>query len=89
MYYVCLLQSLKSSFYIGYTNDLKRKFAEHNNGESKAAKSKKPYILIFYEAFINANDAKAREEYLKSGWGRRSINKILKNYLKNNNFEAE
>ncbi|MDP4007226.1 MAG: GIY-YIG nuclease family protein [bacterium] len=82
-YYVYILESLKNrSLYIGYTTDLKKRFAEHNNGESLAAKPFRPYKLIFYEAFINKKDAKAREEYLKSGWGFRSIKKMLKGYLK-------
>lgn len=82
MFYVYILQSLKNkSFYIGYTNDLKKRFNEHNNGESLATKPFIPYKLIFYEAFINRIDAKRREEYLKSGWGFRSIKKMLKNYF--------
>jgi len=83
MYYVYILQSYKDdSFYIGYTADLKRRLECHNKGESKATKFKKPYKLIFYEVFLNKVDAKNREEYLKSGWGFRSINKMLNNYLR-------
>ena len=81
-YYVYILQSLKNnSFYIGYTSDLRKRFKEHNNGESLATKPFRPYKLIFYEAFLNKKDAKSREEYLKSGWGFKSIKKMLKNYL--------
>ncbi len=81
-YYVYILKSLKdSSLYIGYSADLKKRFAEHNNGKSIATKYKRPYKLIFYEAFINRIDAKHRERYLKSGWGIRSIKKLLKRYL--------
>ena len=67
--------------YIGYTTDLRKRFDQHNNGESLATKPFKPYKLIFYEAFLNRKDAKSREEYLKSGWGWRSVKKLLKNYL--------
>jgi putative endonuclease len=82
MFYVYILQSLKNkSLYIGYTTDLKKRFKEHNNGRSAATKPFLPYRLIFYEAFLNQKDAKNRELYLKSGWGLRSIKKILKNYL--------
>lgn len=81
-YYVYILQSYKNkSLYIGYTSDLKKRFKEHNSGESKATKPFYPYKLIFYEAFLNRVDAKDREEYLKSGWGFRSIKKMLKGYL--------
>ena len=82
MYYVYILQSLKdNSLYIGYTTDLKRRFEEHNSGKNLATKPFAPYKLIFYEAFLNRIDAKNREIYLKSGWGWRSIKKILKKYL--------
>lgn len=81
-YYVYILQSLKSkSFYIGYTADLKKRFKEHNEGKSLATKPFRPYKLIYCEAFLDRIDAKHREEYLKSGWGLRSIKKMLKNYL--------
>ena len=70
MYYIYVLESLKNkSFYIGYTADLKKRLEIHQAGGSRATKFKKPYKLIYYEAFINVKDAKAREEYLKSGWG--------------------
>lgn len=81
-YYVYILKSLKNgSLYIGYTTDLKRRFKQHNNGESKATKLFRPYKLIFYEAFLNRMDAKNREIYLKSSYGRKTINKLLVKYL--------
>ncbi|MFQ5863200.1 MAG: GIY-YIG nuclease family protein [Candidatus Brocadiales bacterium] len=82
MYYVYILQSEKDSrLYIGYTTNLKKRIQEHNSGKSLATKPFQPYKLIFYEAFLNKADAKAREKYLKSGWGFRSIKKMLRNYL--------
>ena len=80
-YYVYILQSQKDkSLYIGYTSDLEKRFKQHNNGESLATKPFRPYRLIFYEAFLNRVDAKNREEYLKGGYGRRTIKKMLKIY---------
>jgi len=83
MYYVYILKSQKdNSLYIGYSTDLKRRIREHLNGLSKSTKHKRPYELIFYEAFSNKADAKHREIYLKSGWGFRSIKKMLTVTLK-------
>ena len=83
-YYVYILQSQKdNSLYIGYTSDLRKRLKQHNNGESQATKPFRPYKLIFYEAFLNRIDAKHREEYLKGGFGRRSINKMIDKYLNN------
>ncbi|MBI3384977.1 GIY-YIG nuclease family protein [Candidatus Gottesmanbacteria bacterium] len=82
-YYIYILQSIKNnSLYIGYTSDLRKRFKQHNNGENQATKPFRPYKLIFYEAFLNRIDAKHREECLKSGFGRRSVNKVIKKYLK-------
>ena len=73
-FYVYILLSLKNgSLYIGFTTDLRKRFKQHNNGESEATKSFRPYTLIHYEAFLSEKDAKNREEYLKSGYGRRTI----------------
>lgn len=82
MYYVYILQSNKdNSLYIGFTADLIKRVNTHNHGLSKATKAKRPYKLICYEAFIDKQDAKNREKYLKTGWGWRSIKKMLKRYL--------
>ena len=72
----------KKSFYIGYTSDLRKRFKKHNLGQSQATKPFIPYKLIFYEAFLNRIDAKNREIYLKGGYGRKTINKKLRKYLK-------
>jgi putative endonuclease len=81
-HYVYILQSSKNnSFYIGYTTDLRKRFHKHNAGENKATKPYIPFKLIFYEAFLNRVDAKHREEYLKGGYGRKTINALLKKHL--------
>ncbi len=82
-HYVYILQSLKTnSLYIGYTTNLILRVEKHNAGKNKATKPFIPYKLIYYEAFLDRIDAKNREEYLKGGYGRRSINVLLKRYLR-------
>jgi putative endonuclease len=82
MYYVYILQSQKGKgLYIGYTSDLEKRVNDHNAGRNISTKPFRPYVMIFYEAFTDKKDAMAREEYLKSGWGFRTIKKMLKNYL--------
>jgi len=39
--------------------------------------------LIYYEAYLNKNDALGRERFLKSGSGRRFLKNQLRHYLKN------
>ena len=56
-YYVYVLQSLNHDFlYVGFTEDLKRRFKEHNNGEELSTKHYTPFELIHYEAYRNEND---------------------------------
>ena len=87
-HYVYLLQSeIDESFYIGYTADIKRRFVEHNLGKNFSTKSKKPWILIFYEAYLNEKDAKRREKYLKTSQGARLIKRMIKEYLYNKKVE--
>lgn len=72
MKYVYILESLSAHdrHYVGGTTDLKRRFAEHNRGESPHTSKFAPWKLITYIAF--SDDAKANkfEAYLKTGSGR-------------------
>ena len=66
MFYVYILQSTKDNkLYIGYSNDLKRRVEEHNSGKNKSTKHRKPFTLVYYEAYQSQTDAKNRETNLK------------------------
>ena len=70
MYYIYIIQSLKDeSFYIGSTEDLKRRLQEHNRGEVRYTSSKIPYRLVWYCAFRDKKKALVFEKYLKQGSG--------------------
>ena len=79
MYYVYLLQSIEhqKQRYIGFTTDLKKRLAAHNNGESRHTSKYIPWMLVGYHAFSEEKDAKSFELYLKSGSGRAFANKRL------------
>jgi len=66
MFYVYVIKSEKdNSLYIGFTQDLRRRFSEHNNGLSKYTKRLMPFALIYYEAYASEKDARTREKRLK------------------------
>jgi len=66
MFCIYILKSKKGeSFYIGYTNDLKKRFMQHNNLENKSTKHKVPFELIYYEAYKSKSDDRYREKNLK------------------------
>jgi putative endonuclease len=56
--------------------------ANHAAGKAQAKIFRRPFKLIHYEYFINKKDAKASEEFLKSGHGRDQLKAFLKNTLK-------
>ena len=84
MFYVYVLESLKNGrLYTGRTNDLKRRFKEHNSKKGGVYTSNNsPFKLIFYEAYLNKKDAVEAELFFKSGYGREVLRDKLKNYFK-------
>lgn len=80
--YVYILQSIKSGMlYTGCTNDLRKRFKEHQDGKSTYTKGRGPFELIYYEASLNSKDCYAREKYLKSGMGKRYLKNRMKRFL--------
>ncbi len=70
-----------NELYVGCTADLQCRIVEHNSGKVKSTKGKLPYTLIHYEAFLDQRDAFAREQFLKTGWGKKFTKKNLKHYF--------
>ena len=82
MFYVYVLRSEKDSgLYTGYSADLRRRVALHKQGDSRATAGRGPWELIYYEAYVEQADALGRERFLKSGSGRRFLDKQLVHYL--------
>ncbi|MCU0679435.1 MAG: GIY-YIG nuclease family protein [Planctomycetes bacterium] len=76
MYKLYILLCCDLSFYAGHTLNLKQRLKQHNNGEVKATKNKRPLKLIFYENFKTKREAMNREQQIK-GWSRiKKINLI-------------
>lgn len=81
-HYVYVLRSKKSGqWYVGFTSDLRKRFQQHNNDESRYTKGRGPYELLSYEAYRNTSDARSREKQLKSGQGKAYLRKRIKRFL--------
>ena len=78
MFYVYILLLNNNQLYTGYTADLKRRIAEHNNGKSDFTSTRLPVKLIHYEAYLLEDDARRREKYLKTTEGKRFLKQQLK-----------
>ena len=82
-FYVYVLRSLTHNFiYIGYTENLKRRLAEHNLGQVVSTKHYHTLELIHYEAYKNQKDAKRREGYLKTSRGKTTLRTMLIDFFK-------
>ncbi len=80
MYYTYVLMLNNGKFYIGRTDNLKRRVAEHKNGKVRSTHLKLPR-LIFYEAFLEKADSIRREKYLKSSKGKSTLRMMIKETL--------
>ena len=82
MWYVYVLQSRQDkNLYTGCTNNLRKRIELHNTGKVPATKLRRPLVLIYYEAFLDKHDTYAREKWLKTGWGRNYLKRVLKHYF--------
>jgi putative endonuclease len=85
MHYVYVLRSVSDDgLYIGYSANLRRRFAQHKKGTAFATSYRGPWKLIYCEAYTEPADALGRERYLKSGAGRRFLRVQLAHYLTKN-----
>jgi predicted GIY-YIG superfamily endonuclease len=64
MNYVYIIKNENRELYYGSTNDLKKRFVEHNSNKSFSTKNHN-WKLIYYEAYLSEKDAREREHQLK------------------------
>ena len=71
MHYVYVLESIThpGQRYIGYTSDLRTRFAAHNSGQSPHTAKFRPWRLACYHAFPDKHRGLDFERYLKSHSG--------------------
>ena len=77
MYYVYMLKSkgIKPVTYVGYTNNLKKRFSLHNAGKGAKFTRGRKWVLIYKEKFKSKKEAISREYYIKR-------NKVFRNKIK-------
>ncbi len=80
MYYLYILLCADNIFYVGFTNDLKRRLSNHNSGHgSKFVSARLPVKLVYYEIYPTKKEAVKREKQIKN-WSRiKKINLIKLN----------
>ncbi|GEM_PF-756917 len=63
--------------YIGCTSKrVEVRLKEHNSGSNQWTRQNGPFDLVYYEEFVCVKEARQRERFLKSGQGRKFLDKI-------------
>ncbi len=71
-YYVYILKCSDNTYYTGVTNNLEKRFAEHNTGTDPKSYTfkRRPVSLFHFETFGDINQAIQFEKQVK-GWSRK------------------
>jgi putative endonuclease len=70
IWYVYFLKLKNGNIYVGSTNDLRRRFASHEQGQVASTRQYLPLSLQSYVAVANEATARSLELYFKSGSGK-------------------
>ena len=66
MNYTYILECEDGSYYIGWTNNLGKRFAAHKNGTgAKYTRADKPVRIAYYETYESNREAMQREVVIK------------------------
>jgi predicted GIY-YIG superfamily endonuclease len=75
--YVYVLKSSKNGIrYVGSGNNPLERLRRHNKGDIRFTKGHRPWELIYKEEHCNRSEAMKREQFLKSGQGRKFLDGI-------------
>ena len=78
MYYVYIIKStIKNWVYVGNTENIDKRLAEHNSGLVKSTKSYRPFRLLFVQIVMSRIEARDFEKYCKVRWNKESIVKLI------------
>lgn len=78
MYTVYVLKSEKDSkLYYGFTENIQKRLQEHNSGNVVSTRARKPFSLMYTENVDTIQQARKKERYFKSGFGRKYIKNKL------------
>lgn len=79
-YYVYVLEDEQGNKYKGMTNNLERRFKEHQRGKTKTTQRMKKIKICYQEEYDSFEQARTRELYLKTAAGRKFLKSKLSGY---------
>jgi putative endonuclease len=85
MYFVYFAKSISNKkIYTGYTSkEPQIRVAEHNQNSNTFTSQNGPFKLIYFEKYLCKQDAKNRENFYKSGFGKQ-IQQVIVKYIEAN-----
>ncbi len=67
MYYLYILKSKnKNWYYVGITDSLIKRLAEHNSGKTRSTKPYRPFEIVYTEEFESKSECRKRELFIKN-----------------------
>jgi len=77
-YYVYILKCSDDSYYTGVTNNLEKRFAEHQSGDDSKSYvfKRRPLKLVWSECYNDINQAIEKEKQIK-GWSRKKKEALI------------
>lgn len=78
MFYVYILQCSDKSYYIGHTDNLEKRLAQHAQGMSDCyTKSRRPVLLVYSAEVASRYEALCAEQKIKK-WNRRKKEALIR-----------
>ena len=78
-YFVYVLTSIKDhNLYIGISKNPAQRLKEHNSGQVRTTRTRRPLQLIYVDEAVSRKEARGKEKYLKSGIGRECLRELIK-----------
>jgi putative endonuclease len=77
-YTVYVIQSkVDNRLYVGMSKNVQNRLQEHNIGRVFSTKGYRPWILVYTEFIGERKNARQREKYFKSGFGKEHLKSII------------
>ena len=71
-----IVSSVDSRIYVGLTEDVVRRVAEHNAGRVFSTKAYRPWTLLHTDLVTDRISARKREKFLKGGSGKEFLKSL-------------
>ena len=77
-YFVYIIRSLsRGTRYVGVSDDVQKRIKEHNEGRCRYTSGRRPWKLLREEKLGTLGEARRRENFLKSGQGRKWLDEFI------------